>query len=102
MTDGRVNYAEEARTLLASAADIPTLLDAVRDVLALHLRDWSCGNPAHTNPDVGCPDCEEYCTDCGQTWPCATVRALAAHLDLTDPGYIDTDRIRRAVAGEGS
>lgn len=57
---------------------------AVRDVLALHQPEWSCGNPAHTNPDVGCPECAEQCTDCGQTWPCATLRAITPHIG-TDP-----------------
>ena len=77
---------EGNRALIAHAhTDLPALTAVVRDVLALHQGDWSCGNPAHTNPDVGCPECGEYCADCGQTWPCATARALAARLDLTDP-----------------
>lgn len=74
-----VEFIADARTV------VPALTAAVRDVLALHQGDWSCGNPTHTNPDVGCPECGECCADCGQTWPCPTVRALAAHLDLTDP-----------------
>ena len=73
------------RSPMSTWTAVPALTAVVRDVLALHQGDWSCGNPAHTNPDVGCPECGEYCADCDQTWPCATVRALAAHLDLTDP-----------------
>ena len=68
-----------------AAVRLKALTAAVRDVLARHAPEWPCGNPAHTNPDVGCPECEDSCADCGQSWPCPTVRALAAHLDLTDP-----------------
>ena len=42
-----------------------TNLDAIRVVLDLHTSEWSCGNPAHMNPDVGCPECVEYCIECG-------------------------------------
>lgn len=49
----------------------------------LHQPEWSCGNPAHTNLDVGCPDCAEHCTDCDQAWPCPTIRAITAHIDTT-------------------
>ena len=80
-----VHSEEDAAFITAARTVVPALTAAVRDVLALHQGDWSCGNPAHTNPDVGCPECGEYCVDCDQAWPCSTVRALAAHLDLTDP-----------------
>ena len=58
----------------ASAADAPALTAAVRDVLAMH---------AEATCSRGYP--QAYCIDCDQAWPCATVRALAARLDLTDP-----------------
>lgn len=54
---------------------------AIRAVLDLHQPEWTCGDPAHTNPDVGCPDCAEYCVDCGQEWPCPTVRKIEEALD---------------------
>lgn len=77
-------YTPEDRAFIAHArTDLPALTAAVRDVLALHQGDWSCGNPAHTNPDVGCPDCDEQCVDCGQSWPCETVRAVTARIDTT-------------------
>ena len=60
-----------------------TNLDAIQVVLDLHTSEWSCGNPAHMNPDVGCPECVEYCIECGHTMPCATVRAVTAHIDTT-------------------
>ena len=50
------------------------LTAAVRDVLALHV-EATCSR--------GFP--QAFCIDCDQAWPCATRRALAAHLDLTDP-----------------
>ena len=79
ITDAEAAFIAHART------DLPALTAAVRDVLALHQGDWSCWNPTHTNPDVVCPECWECCADCDQAWPCATVRALATHLDLTAP-----------------
>lgn len=58
----------------ALIAAAPDLLAAVRDVLAAHY-EATCSR--------GYP--QAYCADCDQAWPCTTVRALAAHLDLTDP-----------------
>ena len=48
-----------------------------------HQPEWSCGNPAHTNLDVGCPDCAEYCTECGDPSPCRTYTAVTAHINTT-------------------
>lgn len=56
---------------------------ALRAVLDLHKPDWSCANLAHTNPEVGCPECAEHCAECGQSWPCETVRVVTAHIDTT-------------------
>ena len=50
---------------------VPALTAAVRDVLALHYAE-----PYAQGPD--------YCAECCHGYPCATVRALATHLDLTD------------------
>ena len=54
---------------------VPALTAAVRDVLALHFTRHTVvsGNPPLP------------CDACGHALPCPTVRALAAHLDLTDP-----------------
>lgn len=60
----------------ASAADVPALTAAVRDVLALHQEDGH-GECSH------CPDPSD--AHWSAPYPCPTVRALAAHLDLTDP-----------------
>lgn len=69
---GRFDSRERVDTALASAADVPALTAAVRDVLALHYAE-----PYAQGPD--------YCAECNHKWPCPTVRAIAAHLDLTDP-----------------
>ena len=60
---------------------VPALTAAVRDVLALHREDGKVlGYDAE-----GVLDYIPACAECGCSWPCATRRALAAHLDLTDP-----------------
>ena len=57
----------DAELIAHARTDIPALTAAVRDVLALHVED------------------RDFCRDCDHAHPCPTVRALAAHLDLTDP-----------------
>ena len=60
-----------------SAADERDRLAAAAErVRALHVGSWGCGNPSHTNPDVGCPDCFMECDDCGEAHPCPTLRTL--------------------------
>ena len=49
---------------------------AIEKVRAEHQGEWSCGNPRHTNPDVGCPDCGAGCISCGEQYPCPTIRAI--------------------------
>ena len=61
MTRDDVRFIAHARTA------VPALTAAVRDVLALHVED------------------RDFCRDCDHAYPCPTVRALAARLDLTDP-----------------
>ena len=56
--------------------------EALRAVLDLHQPKWSCGNPQHTNPEVGCPDCAECCIECGDYLPCPTVQAIADALGV--------------------
>ena len=58
-----------------SAADVPALTAVVRDVLALH--ESLPNSRSALFPHSLCA--------CGQAWPCTTVRAIAARLDLTDP-----------------
>lgn len=60
----------------ALIAAAPALTAAVRDVLALHQEDGH-GECSH------CPDPSD--AHWSAPYPCPTVRALAAHLDLTDP-----------------
>ena len=66
--------AEDVEFIAHARTDIPALTTAVRDVLAMH---------AEATCSRGYP--QAFCIDCDQVWPCATVRALAARLDLTDP-----------------
>ena len=65
---------EDAALITAARTDLPALTAAVRDVLAVHY-EATCSR--------GYP--QAFCIDCDQAWPCATRRALAARLDLTDP-----------------
>ena len=68
--------------LIADARTVvPALTAAVRDVLALHRE----GGEVLGYDAEGVLDYIPACVECDQAWPCATVRALAAHLDLTDP-----------------
>ena len=69
-----VHSEEDAAFIAAARTAVPTLTAAVRDVLALHV-EATCSR--------GFP--QAFCIDCDQAWPCATRRALAAHIDLTDP-----------------
>ena len=62
----------DAAFIAAARTAVPALTAAVRDVLALHYAE-----PYAQGPD--------YCAECDLQSPCPTVRALAAHLDLTDP-----------------
>lgn len=73
---GHVAISVEDAALIAHArTDIPALTAAVRDVLALHFTRHTVYSGSPSLP----------CAECGHATPCATVRALAAHLDLTDP-----------------
>ena len=65
---------EDAEFIADARTAVPALTAAIRDVLARH---------AEANCFGGYP--QAFCIDCDRAWPCATVRALAAHLDLTDP-----------------
>ena len=58
---------EDAEFIAHARTDVDALTAAVRDVLALHVEDRG------------------FCRDCDHASPCPTLRALAAHLDLTDP-----------------
>ena len=60
------------RSPMSTWTAVPALTAAVRDVLSLHYAE-----PYAQGPD--------YCAECCHRYPCATRRALAAHLDLTDP-----------------
>ena len=66
----------DLRALLDAADERDRLAAAAERVRALHVGSWGCGNPSHTNPDVGCPDCFMECDDCGVAHPCPTLRAL--------------------------
>ena len=69
----RVGWAEDAAFIAAARTDLPALTAAVRDVLDPHAE--ALGH------DTGRP--LGFCRGCGQTWPCLTVRAITAHIDIT-------------------
>ena len=69
-----VHSEDDAAFIAHARTDVEALTAAVRDVLAMH---------AEATCSRGYP--QAFCIDCDQVWPCATVRALAARLDLTDP-----------------
>ena len=95
------------RSPMSTWTAVPALTAAVRDVLALH---QPCDNDIARTPtcqtcrgragvwECGCwadEDRQPVCSSCTDSdplgrvtpsaYPCPTVRALAAHLDLTDP-----------------
>ena len=68
------------RSPMSTWTAVPALTTTVRDVLALH--------NASGERWEGFPRADRrvaYCTRDGEAAPCPTVRALATHLDLTDP-----------------
>lgn len=97
------------RSPMSTWTAVPALTAAVRDVLALHTpapvyaHIDDCGHPDDGDHGIEsdqlgeyfCPDTptgDVLCQGCGLDeyqeptfYPCATVRALATHLDLTDP-----------------
>lgn len=64
------------RTIRAEA-ERDAALAAIERMAALHIEsDWKCGNPRHTNPEIGCPECYTECETCDRTYPCDTRAAL--------------------------
>lgn len=45
-----------------------------------------CGNPRHTNFDIGCPDCAVVCDYCTCPWPCDARKLADALSALTALG----------------
>lgn len=76
--------------------DVETLAAQVERVRTLHAPDWSCSNPNHTNPSVGCPDCGAWCALDGDYYPCRTVRALDGEAYPAAPQM--DDRLRAVTA----
>ena len=72
---------EDAEFIADARTAVPALTAAVRDVLALHRE----GGEVMGYDAEGVLDYLSACIECDQAWPCATRRALAARLDLTDP-----------------
>ena len=64
------------QTRLAEAAAPAIVASVLEPLREAHAGEWDCGNPSHTNPDVGCPDCLLYCASCDVEMPCPTVRLL--------------------------
>ena len=81
---GDVEAARNAAFIAASRVAVPALLDAVQAVLDLHQPEWGCGNPSHTNPSVGCPECFLACACGDDVYPCPTVRTITDALTTGD------------------
>ena len=63
----------EAMAAAVVSVVVASVLEPLREA---HAGEWDCGNPSHTNPDVGCPDCLLYCASCDVEMPCPTIRML--------------------------
>ena len=62
--------------------------EAIERVRAIHVEsDWKCGNPRHTNPKVGCPECYTECETCDRTYPCDTRAALDGAPEPEEPEW---------------
>lgn len=72
----------DAEFIAASRTDLPALLAGVEAVRELHQPEPYCNNAGHTNPDVECPECAEYCTADGEQYPCRTITALTDALEV--------------------
>ena len=72
-TDENEYGSRQDMSRVAARAQWPILSEGLRE---LHPAQWECGNPRHTNPEVGCPECSEVCATCDRTMPCPTVREL--------------------------
>ena len=75
---------DNAEFIAASRTDLPALLAAVEAVMELHQPELYCNNAGHTNPDVACPECVEFCTADEYLYPCPTITALTDALDALD------------------
>ena len=73
-----VHSEEDAAFITDARTAVPALTAAVRDVLRFHTE-------REHRPLDGIYLGGTVCNHCRRPWPCPTVRALAAHLDLTDP-----------------
>lgn len=58
-----------------------------------------CGNPRHTNFDIGCPDCAVVCDYCTCPWPCDARRLADALSALTVPDGDARERLVESIAG---
>lgn len=67
---------------LVSTTHAPALLAAVEAVRELHQPELYCNNAGHTNPDVECPECVEFCTADEYLYPCPTITTLTAALEV--------------------
>ena len=72
----------DAEFIAASRTDLPALLATVEAVRELHQPELYCNNAGHTNPDVECPECVEFCTADEYLYPCPTITALTDALGV--------------------
>ena len=73
----RANHIERVFVRLALKELVITQGARLAAVEKLHSEyEPFCGNPQHTNLDVGCPDCAYICAGCGEVWPCDDIKAV--------------------------
>ena len=71
------HYSIEMHAAQDAALVLPVIVAAaLKPIRELHVGEWDCTNPRHTNPVVVCPECCEFCTHCGADMPCDTTRLL--------------------------
>lgn len=74
---------EETRALIAEAETHQELV--------------TCGNPQHTNFEVGCPECAVVCDYCTCPWPCDARRLADALSALTVPDGDARERLAEII-----
>ena len=52
-----------------SARKLESLIAELRELHKQRTPDWLC-------PDIGCNCTEPFCWDCGEVWPCRTIKTL--------------------------
>ena len=73
----------DAAFIAAARTDVPRLVAAIEAVAGMHYESVAYADDVAEGGDDPVPDDYErhYCNEDGETWPCATVRAVVAALE---------------------